>query len=101
MRDHSALRNWLRVTGVIYTLGALDYTLRPHSVNETLAVAGGERVVEAEPGIYHSLASAYMAPIGAMAPSAAPDPEARRDLIRPLLVAKATPSAGMLYRYFR
>ena len=54
-----------------------------------------------EPGLYNALASAYMATIAALALTASRDPARNRNLIPPLLVAKATSSAGLLFRYFK
>ena len=61
---------------------------------------GGDPIEPEEPpGLYNSLASAYMATIAALALSASKDPDERRALIPPLLVAKAVSSSLMLYRF--
>ena len=100
MRDvEHALGRWLKATGVVYAAGAIDFTVRPRAATESLARIGGG-VMHPEPsGLYNALATAYMATIAALALSAAKDPSGRRDLVPPLLVAKAVSSAGFLYRY--
>jgi hypothetical protein len=95
------LARWLKVTGVIYALGAVDFTSRPRAATQGLSQTGGLPLPDEEPGIYNALASAYMATIAALALSAAQDPAGRRSLIPPLLVAKSSSSAGFLYRYLR
>lgn len=92
---------WLAATGVIYALGALDFTVRPRAATRSLSAAGDPPLPDEEPGIYNALASAYMATIAALALAASRDPSGRRELIPPLLVAKATSSAGFLYRYLK
>lgn len=95
------LSRWLTATGAIYAAGALDFTARPHAATRSLNQAGGLPLADEEPGLYNALASAYMATIAALALTAARDPDAHRDLIAPLLVAKAASSAGFLLRYLR
>ena len=95
------LARWLKVTGVIYALGAIDFTVRPRAATQGLSGVGGASLPDEEPGVYNALASAYMATIAALALSAASDPGGRRSLIPPLLVAKASSSAGLLYRYLK
>ena len=98
-RSERRLSRWLRATGAIYALGAADFVARPWAATASLSKMGGEKM-EAEPaGFYNSLATAYMATIAALALSAATDPGGKRALIPPLLVAKATSSGVMLYRF--
>jgi hypothetical protein len=92
---------WLAATGVIYALGALDFTVRPEAATRSLSQAGKPGLPDEEPGVYNALASAYMATIASLALAASKDPSGRRELIPPLLVAKATSSAGFLYRFFK
>lgn len=94
------LRGWLTVTGIVYALGAADFLVRPWAATASLSQMGGEKIETEAPGFYNSLASAYMATIAALSLSAARDPAEKRDLIPPLLVAKAVSSGTMLYRYF-
>ncbi len=82
-------------------MGAIDFTARPHAATRSLNQAGGSPLPDEEAGLYNALASAYMATIAALALTAARDPRAHRNLIAPLLVAKATSSAGFLLRYLR
>ena len=95
------LATWLTVTGAIYAAGALDFTARPRAATRSLNQAGGRPLPDEEAGLYNALASAYMATIAALALVAARDPSEHRDLIAPLLVAKATSSAGFLLRYLK
>jgi hypothetical protein len=94
-------RAWLRTTGVVYALGAADFLARPKAAGQSLQQVGGEPLEEERPGLYNSLSSAYMATIAALSFGAASDPEERRDLIPPLLVAKAVSSGALLLRYFQ
>lgn len=93
------LSRWLRVTGVGYALGGVDFAARPWAATASLSKLGGERLETEPPGVYNGLATAYMATIAALALSAANDPAAKRSLIPPLLVAKAVSSGMMLYRF--
>ena len=95
------LARWLAVTGVVYAAGAVDFTVRPRAATRSLSQVGGPPLPDEEPGVYNALASAYMATIAALALSASKDPSGRRDLISPLLVAKATSAGGFLYRYLK
>jgi hypothetical protein len=97
-----ALKRWLLVTGVGYAAGAIDFVLRPRAATGTLNQVGGQPIAPEEPpGLYNALAASYMATIAALALTAAEDPDANRNLIPPLLVAKAASSAALLYRYVR
>jgi hypothetical protein len=89
----------LKVTGIVYGLGALNFMARPHSPTDSLGQMTGQPMEREEPGMYHALAVAYMATISAMSLAAASDPEGNRGLIPPLLVAKAASSAALLYRF--
>jgi hypothetical protein len=97
------MRVWLLATGTIYALGAVDFIARPRAATSSLnSFAGGpDNEIEPEnpPGVYNSLAAAYMATIAALALTASKDPETQRALIPPLLVAKAGSSAALFYRY--
>lgn len=95
------LARWLAATGVVYAAGAVDFTARPPAATRSLNQAGGSPMPDEEPGLYNALASAYMATIAALALGASRDPAGSRNMLPPLLVAKATSSAGMLYRYFK
>ena len=95
------LARWLAATGVVYAAGAVDFTVRPRAATRSLSQVGGPPLPDEEPGVYNALASAYMATIAALALSASQDPTGRRDLIPPLLVAKATSAGGFLYRYLK
>jgi hypothetical protein len=91
---------WLRATGTIYALGAVDFLLRPRAATTSLSrVAGGEALDDEPGGLYNSLASAYMATIAALALGASASPKERKALIPPLLVAKASSSAALLWRF--
>jgi hypothetical protein len=83
----------------MYALGAVDFIVRPGAALASLGKAGGERMDFEPAGFYNALASAYMATIAALALTAGRDPDGGRDLVPPLLVAKAASSAAMLYRY--
>ena len=96
-----ALRRWLRVTGAIYAMGAIDYVARPGVAVDTLGRLGGEELEPESNGLYNSLAGAYMATIAALALGASTDPVEHRSLIGPLLVGKAASAAGLLYMYAR
>ena len=98
-RDRT-FRAWLIATGAVYALGAVDFIARPWAATASLSSAGGEKIETEEPGLYNALASSYMATIAALSFSAARNPADKRDLIPPLLVAKAVSSATMMYRYF-
>jgi hypothetical protein len=78
----------------------VDYLARPAAVTQTLS-AFGEALDEEPPGVYNSLAGAYMATIATLALSAAADPDERSHLIPPLLVAKAVSSGALLVRYIK
>ena len=93
------LRRWLLVTGSIYALGAVDFLVRPRAATASLGRLTNQPMEAEMPGLYNSLASAYMATIAALALTASKDPDARRLLIPPLLVAKAVSSGAMLLRY--
>ena len=93
------MSRWLRATGVLYGLGAVDFLARPAASTEALGRAAGQPLEREEPGLYHSLASAYMATIAALALSASMEPRERSALVPPLLVAKAASSGALLYRY--
>jgi hypothetical protein len=101
MSAEGNLRRWLTVTGAVYAAGCVDFLARPRAATRSLSKTGGAPLDDEEPGLYSSLASAYMATIASLALTAGRDPDARRALIPPLLVAKATSSAAMLYRYAR
>ena len=92
---------WLAATGAIYAAGAVDFTARPRAATRSLNQAGGLPLPDEESGVYNALASAYMATIAALALTASRDPSKHRDLIAPLLVAKATSWAGLLLRYVK
>jgi hypothetical protein len=92
---------WLRTTGVVYALGAADFLARPKAAGQSLRQIGGEPLEEEQPGLYNSLSSAYMATIAALSFQAASDPSEKRDLIPPLLVAKAVSSGALLLLYFK
>jgi hypothetical protein len=99
-RPAKALKSWLTLTGVAYAVGAIGFVARPQDALEALNATGGEPADhEGPPGLYNSLAGAYMATIAALALTAAADPEERRALIPPLLVGKAASSSALLYRY--
>jgi hypothetical protein len=100
-RAERRLSRWLMVTGATYLLGAVDFYVRPWASTITLNQAGGEPIDHEPPGVYNSLASAYMATIATLALTAAKDPHEHAGLVPPLLVAKATSSAGMLVRYLQ
>jgi hypothetical protein len=93
------LARWLTVTGVTYASGAVDFVARPKAATRSLGKAGGQPLDDEEPGLYNALASAYMATIASLALTAARDPDGRRMLIPPLLVAKAASSGVLLYRF--
>jgi hypothetical protein len=97
--SHRRMSIWLRATGTIYAVGAVDFLVRPRAAPASLSRAGGEPLDEEPVGLYNSLASAYMATIAALALGASGNPQERRALIPPLLVAKATSSAAMLWRF--
>lgn len=101
MSAERSLARWLTVTGVAYAVGALDFVARPSAATRSLSMAGGDSLDDEEPGLYNSLASAYMATIASLALTAAKDPDERRMLIPPLLVAKAASSGVLLYRFVR
>ena len=93
---------WLRSTGALYAAGALQYLVQPKAVGVSLGNMGDEPLPDSgPPGVYNSLASAYMATIAALSFSAATDPSDKKDLIPPLLVAKAFSSGALLNRYLR
>jgi hypothetical protein len=106
-RIEKTMRNWLLVTGAGYAAGALDIVARPRAAVVTLNsatanVAGGRRIAPEEPpGLYNSLAAAYMATIAALSLTASRDPSANRNLIPPLLVAKGASASALAYRYLR
>jgi hypothetical protein len=95
------LSRWLTVSGVAYAAGAVDFLVRPAAATRSLGKAGGERLDDEEPGLYHALASAYMATIAALALTTARDPLDKSALVPPLLVAKAVSSGAMLYRFLK
>ena len=95
------LSRWLKITGLIYAAGAVDYVVKPQGALDTLGKLGGEPLDPEGNGLYNSLAGAYMATISALALSASTDPEEKRALIPPLLVGKAASAAGLLYMYVR
>lgn len=97
---HRRLTGWLRFTGALYALGGVGFFARPRDATEALSRVG--EPLDPEPaGLYNSLATAYMATITALAFGAAGSEEARDHLVPPLLVAKATSSGALLYRYVR
>jgi hypothetical protein len=101
MSAEKRLARWLTVTGALYALGSVDFVARPRAATRSLNMSGGTPLEDEEPGLYNALAAAYMATIAALALRAGRDPQGRRELVPPLLVAKATSSAAMLYRYVR
>jgi hypothetical protein len=103
-RSERRLGAWLLVTGAVYAAGAVDFLVRPWAATRSLNSYGrtsepGARLEDEEPGFYHALAAAYMATIAALALEAGRDPQAKANLIPPLLVAKAVSSSAFLYRY--
>jgi hypothetical protein len=91
---------WLKTTGTIYALGAVAFLLRPRAAPASLSRAAGGEALDDEPaGLYNTLAFAYMATIAALALGAAGSPEERKALIPPLLVAKASSSAALMWRF--
>jgi hypothetical protein len=101
MAASKSMKRWLGVTGAAYALGAVGFVIRPQDATESLSKTGGEPLEQETPGLYNSLAAAYMATIAALALTAAADPEDRKALIPPLLVGKAASSGALLYRYLR
>ena len=93
------LARWLKITGIVYAAGAVDYVARPAAALQTLGRMTSEPLEPEGNGVYNSLAGAYMATIATLALSAAQDPEDRAALIPPLLVAKGTSAAALLYVY--
>jgi hypothetical protein len=100
-RSEKRLSRWLKATGLLYAAGAIDFTVRPRAATDSLGRATGDAMAPEPPGVYNALASAYMATIAALALAAARNPRLARPLVPPLLVAKATSSAGFLLRYVR
>jgi hypothetical protein len=95
------LSGWLRFTGGIYALGGAGFLARPQDAIDALGRVGDPLDPE-PPGLYTSLSTAYMATITALALAAASaDDDGRDHLIPPLLVAKATSSSALLFRYFK
>lgn len=101
MSAENRFKAWLRTTGAVYALGAADFLARPKAAGKSLQQMDEEPLEEERPGLYNSLSSAYMATIAALSFGAATDPSDRRDLIPPLLVAKAVSSSALLLRYFQ
>ena len=99
MTSERGFRTWLLATGTIYALGAADFLARPRAATRSLNRYGGERIDDEPAGFYNSLASAYMATIAVLALEAGRNPDARADLVPPLLVAKAVSSGAFLYRF--
>jgi len=95
------LRGWLLATGVAYAAGAVDFIARPRAAAASLSGFGERIEPEDPPGVFNALAAAYMTTIAALSIGAAVAPGERRNLIPPLLVAKATSSAALLYRFER
>ena len=100
MRDR-LLRTWLASTGVVYALGAVDFVARPWAATASLSQMSGDKLDTEPAGFYNSLSAAYMATIAALALSASRDPEEKRALIPPLLVAKAVSSGVLGYRFLK
>ncbi|MFN2593766.1 MAG: hypothetical protein ABR579_02615 [Actinomycetota bacterium] len=98
-RSQRRFARWLTATGAVYAVGAVDFLVRPHASTRSLSMAGGEPLLDESPGLYHSLACAYMATIAAISLTAAQDPADRTELIAPLMVAKAASSGLMMYRF--
>ena len=103
-RSERRLGAWLMVTGAIYAAGAIDFLVRPWAATRSLnsyarSAEVGERLEDEVPGFFNALAAAYMATIAALALEAGRDPQAKTDLVPPLLVAKAVSSSAFLYRY--
>jgi hypothetical protein len=92
---------WLRTTGVVYALGAVDFLVRPKAAGRSLEQVTGEPMEEEQPGVYNSLSSAYMATIAVLSFQASTDPSEKRDLIPALLAAKAVSSGALLLRYLQ
>ena len=85
----------------MYALGGVGFFTRPQDAVDALGRVG-DPLDEEAPGLYTSLSTAYMATITALAWTAASaDAEGRDHLIPPLLVAKATSSGALLFRYFK
>ena len=92
------LSRWLVFTGAAYALGAAALVLRSRGADGFLD-AERESPADDEPGVSTSLATAYMATIAALSLSASSDPDSKRELIPPLLVAKAVSSGALFYRF--
>lgn len=100
-RAERNLQRWLTLSGAVYAAGAALFVARPDEAPDALARATGDDM-EAEPtGVYHALAAAYMTTIAALALGAGSEPAARRALIPPLMVAKASSSAALFYRFLK
>lgn len=84
------LRLWLRVWGVIFALGALDFLLLPARTVDSLNAVGGRlgfHSTNPEPGYWVPLAAAYMVLIAVFCFEGQP---------RYLLIAKVTSSVFAL-----
>jgi hypothetical protein len=54
--DTGRMSLWLRATGTIYALGAVDFLLRPRAATVSLSRAAGGEALDDEPGgLYNSL----------------------------------------------
>ena len=95
------LGRWLTISGAGYALTGADFLLRPRAPLDSLSRVAGEELDEEDTGVYHSLTVAYMATIAALALGASRDPGGRRELVPALLVAKATSSGALLYRFYK
>jgi hypothetical protein len=93
------LARWLKLTGGLYALGAVDYVARPRAAIASLNSMGGAPMEPEDRGLYNSLAGAYMATIATLALSASTDPIERSALIPPLLVAKVASAGFLLVQY--
>ncbi len=93
------LRLWLRVWGVIFALGALDFLLLPARTVESLNAAGARLGFSATPttaGYWVPLAAAYMVLIAVFCWEGQRADPPRLEAVRHLLIAKVASAAFAL-----
>lgn len=99
MPPDEQFRRFLRLSSVAYALGALNAALLRRTVDSRLRWL--DQRGDAPPDFWHTLGTAYMATIAALAWAAGSDRTTARRLAGPLLVAKGTTTGIFALRFVR
>jgi hypothetical protein len=96
--DDEKLRRFLATSAIGYAVAGLNLLVRRKSFESDMKRIDGKRK---PPDIWPALGVAYMATIAAVAWSASRDRQRAAELVKPLLVAKATTTALFANQFLR